>query len=183
MRFTTKSNSRVSTWLSSDEINQKKNAINSASEKTEKLEIKWDESRKERRQKKNTRKYYSSGGDTHNHVLINDTCICHNRFSFPMMAAVAVFDAVVSNLNPNSLDDVALPCCPDDGTAAAAAVAVWLGYFAYSNRSVQMISCAYDHVTNELSILNDEYYGEATLSVFHHLSVAMDVQNCNRITI
>lgn len=103
---------------------------------------------------------------------INGTCICHNRSSFPMMAAVAACDAAASSLSPNLLDGVASPCCLGDGIAAAAAAAV-----VWPDRSGRTIDCGRDRVANDQSIPNDEYYGEATLLAFHRLLVAMDVRS------
>lgn len=66
------------------------------------------------------------------------------------MAAVVVSDAEASNLGPNLLDDVAWPCCLDDGID-----------FVYSNHWDQTIGYAHDRVANDQLIPNDEHYGEA----------------------
>lgn len=93
------------------------------------------------------------------------------------MAAAVVSDVEASNPSPGSLDDAALPCCPDGGTAAVVAP----DYFVCSNRSVRTISYANGRAANDQSIPSDEYYGEVTLLAFHRLSVVMDVRNCARI--
>lgn len=106
---------------------------------------------------------------------INGTCICRNRFSFPMMAA-AVSDVAASNPGPSSWGDVAWPCCPGDGMVVAA---VLPDCFACSNRLAPTTNCGRDRVANDQSIPSGEYYGEVTLLAFHRLLVAVDARNCN----
>lgn len=92
------------------------------------------------------------------------------------MMAAAVFDVAASNPGPSLWDDVAWPCCPDDGIAA---VAVSPDCFACLNRSAQTTNCVRDRVANDQSIPSGEYYGAVTLLAFHRLLVAVGARNCN----